>query len=253
MQYSQHLEGCQPERRKLVDTWLQTVQRTVWPTTCVLCRRPGQLGRDLCIACEHELPFNEPSCRHCAEPLAATSQAQICGRCLRRVSSVARCLAPLRYHYPVDGMIQALKYGRRLCVARVLGDVLAQFVCTRVACMPELILPVPLSRRRFRARGYNQAHEIAWRVALRTGIPWRTDVVERFRETKEQAGLPRSKRRRNVKHAFRLIRPLPAARIAIIDDVVTTGSTVEELARVLRLAGAEHIEVWAVARAGRSQ
>jgi ComF family protein len=112
-------------------------------------------------------------------------------------------------------------------------------------------VPVPLADQRFRERGFNQAIEIGRELELQLSIPLRCDVVARIRDTREQAGLDRKGRRKNVRNAFKVLRPMDAQRIAILDDVVTTGSTVNELARVLRKAGAEHIEVWAVARAGK--
>ena len=115
--------------------------------------------------------------------------------------------------------------------------------------MPQLLVPVPLGLARYRERGHNQATEIALRVARLTGISLTTQLVERRRETAEQVQLDRKARSKNVRGAFAVVGPLEVRHVAIVDDVLTTGSTANELARVLRRAGAKRIEVWAVARA----
>jgi ComF family protein len=219
----------------------------------VLCQGRGEPGRDLCAACARDLIPNPVCCLRCAQPLFRTrGRDSLCGRCLGAHSIVESSFVPYRYVYPLDRLIQRLKYGHALSAARVLGELFAE----RHAELgshppPELIIPVPLGVRRYRERGFNQAYELARAVSRRSNIEIRSDLVERTRETQEQAGLPRRQRRRNVRGAFRLARPLTAAHVAIFDDVVTTGSTVNELAKALRRAGARTIEVWAIARAGR--
>ncbi|HYM35511.1 MAG TPA: ComF family protein, partial [Steroidobacteraceae bacterium] len=115
----------------------------------------------------------------------------------------------------------------------------------------QLIIPVPLAVERFRDRGFNQAIEIGRIIEMRLGIPLRPDLITRTRNTREQTGLDSKARRKNVRGAFAISAKLPAKHIAILDDVITTGSTANELARLLRRAGAKHIAVWAVARTPR--
>jgi ComF family protein len=155
---------------------------------------------------------------------------------------------PFRYAYPLDHVVRGLKYRDELACGRVLGQLFARSVLARAEPLPEAIVPVPLARRRYIQRGYNQASELALAIRRATGVAVKSDVVIRQRETVEQAGLDRKARRRNVTGAFALLEPLRARHVAILDDVVTTGSTVRELAAVLREAGAEEIEVWAIAR-----
>jgi|HigsolmetaAR205D_1030408.scaffolds.fasta_scaffold00304_17 ComF family protein len=236
----------------MVDKLRGRLAAVLWPACCVLCRGPGSAGRDLCAACERDLRINAFCCRVCAQPLLRDrAGAGVCGRCLSKPSTIATSFVPFRYGYPLDRMIQRLKYGGDLTIARVLGELFAEHRARAGDTLPEVIIPVPLGARRYRRRGFNQAFELARYSARRCKIPLRADLVERWRETDEQAGLPRRQRRRNVRGAFRLAQPLPAAHVAIFDDVVTTGSTVNELARLLRRAGATTIEVWAIARAGR--
>jgi len=253
VEYSHRISGCQPRKRIQVDSLWASISSVLWPPSCVLCQGTGQPGRDLCVACEGDLIANPVCCMRCAQPLFRTrARRDLCGRCLGAHAIIESSFVPYRYAYPLDRLIQRLKYGNALSVARVLGglfaDRRAELECEQA---PELIVPVPLGRRRYRERGFNQAHELARAVSRRANIELRSDLVERMRETPEQAGLPRRQRRRNVRGAFRLLRTLKASHIAIFDDVVTTGSTVNELAKVLRRAGARRIEVWAIARAGR--
>ncbi|MDY6946592.1 MAG: hypothetical protein SXG53_12800 [Pseudomonadota bacterium] len=147
-------------------------------------------------------------------------------------------------------MIQRLKYRGDLAHGRILGELLARHLARRQT-RPELVIPVPLALRRYRERGFNQARELALPVCKALDLTLRSDLVTRHRETREQAALERNDRLENTRHAFALTAPLRARHVAIIDDVVTTGSTVNEISGVLRAGGAEWIEVWAVARAGR--
>jgi ComF family protein len=147
-------------------------------------------------------------------------------------------------------MIQGLKYRRELHYGRVLGELLACHLSQRQT-RPELVIPMPLAPRRYKERGFNQARELALPLCQSLRLNLRSDVVTRTRETREQTALDRNERRKNMLDAFALIAPLQARHVAIVDDVVTTGSTANELAKLLRSAGAEWIEVWAVARAQR--
>ena len=227
------------------------VARWLWPARCALCGQPGQQGLDLCAPCEADFPLNDNVCEHCAEPLPREqSQPTLCGACLQRPPSFDACVAPFRYAFPVDRMIQRLKYGRELCHGRILGQLLARHLARRDT-RPELVIPVPLAPRRYRERGFNQARELAAPLCRSLGLVLRSDLVMRHRETREQAGLDRKERSKNMRDAFALMSPLQARHIAIVDDVVTTGSTVNDLSKLLRNAGAEWIEVWAVARASR--
>lgn len=205
---------------------------------------------DLCEGCRMELPRNDPACARCAQPLEVA--AALCGACLRRPPRFDAAQCAFRYAYPVDHLVRALKFRGAVLQARVLGELLAEHIERCPQPLPACLIPVPLAQRRFEMRGYNQAIEIGRALERRLGIPLRTDLVARTRETIEQAGMKKHQRRRNVRGAFALTARLPVEHIAIVDDVVTTGSTVNELTRVLKRAGTERVDVWAVARAGRA-
>lgn len=229
------------------------VGRHPWPYRCALCGRSGQDDLDLCAGCEGDLPLNDNCCEHCAEPLPRElSQPVLCGACMKQPPVFDACVAPFLYGFPVDRMIQGLKYRGDLVYGRILGQLLARHLARRQT-RPELVIPIPLGSMRYRERGFNQARELALPICKALHLNLRSDLVTRHRETREQAGLDRGERLENTQRAFALTAPLRARHVAIIDDVVTTGSTVNELSKVLRAAGAEWIEVWAVARAQRKQ
>jgi ComF family protein len=243
------LHFCQPSFLKWVDRSRRWLGRALWPTSCILCGGAGGEDIDLCGDCAADLSRNEPACGVCAEPLPGASiETRVCGTCLRDPPPFRSSFVPFRYAYPLDHLVQGLKFRNELACGRVLGQLFASCLLARGAALPEAIVPVPLAMRRYRQRGYNQASELALSIRRVTGVAVRSDIAIRQRETAEQAGLDRKARRRNVTDAFAAVAPLHAHHIAILDDVVTTGSTVRELAETLRRAGAERLEVWAIAR-----
>lgn len=232
---------------------LEGLQGFILPPTCIACGGPGQPPHlDLCTDCAAELPLNTSACGRCGVALVDEAGGLICGACLREPPFFDASFCAYRYAYPIDHFIRGLKYAQALAHAQVLGKLLggllAQQLRERNAPWPECFIPVPLSAQRFRERGYNQAIELGRFVERAIGVPMRTDLVTRPRHTVEQASLPRTQRRKNMRGAFSIFSKTLPSHIAILDDVVTTGSTVNELARVLLLAGVEHVQVWAVAR-----
>ncbi|HLS81464.1 MAG TPA: ComF family protein [Steroidobacter sp.] len=251
MQYSQRLRRCQPSLDKKVDAsepprrfdWL-------WPAVCILCGQRSRRAVDLCARCEADLILNEPACARCALPLPhADTSNVLCSACLRRPPHFHAAYAPFRYAYPIDRLVQRAKYQRDAPSGRVLGELLAARLRRRPSeTLPQLLIPTPLSARRFRERGFNQAFEIALPIHAAIGVPLRPDLVERRRHTAEQSGLGRAERRRNLRGAFALLAPPPATHVVLVDDVITTASTANELTKVLLRAGVRKVEVWAVAR-----
>lgn len=231
---------------KKVDYWLKKSLNWLLPTTCRLCGANSEQGRELCCGCHADLPWNASACRRCSEPLSATQPDLLCGRCLRRPPPFDQVLAPLHFAAPIDRLIHAFKFRGDLAAGRLLTGLLADAV---VAPLPDLLLPVPLHHRRLRQRGFNQALEIARQLGRAHRIPVATDLLVRSRDTPPQHALPAKARRTNIRGAFELKATLPSVRIALVDDVLTTGHTAAEVARVLRRAGAARVEVWVVARA----
>lgn len=229
-----------------VDQWLNIIQQVLYPHRCLLCDAPGVAGRDLCAACGLDLPHNPVACSLCALPLTANEHG-LCGACLKHPPPLDGSLIPFRYAAPLDHLLLGLKFSQQLANARLLGGLMADTIGERVITLPDGIIPVPLHAARLRERGYNQALELARPIAQRLAVPLCEGLVVRQKHTAAQSTLEKGARRRNIKGAFEVRGELPA-HIAIIDDVVTTGSTVNELARALRRGGAKQVVVWACAR-----
>ncbi|HKY01347.1 MAG TPA: ComF family protein [Burkholderiales bacterium] len=150
-----------------------------------------------------------------------------------------------RYEFPLDRLIVALKYGERLAFAAYFGQTMATTVVGRKV---DLVVPMPLHPDRLRERGFNQAVEISRSVSRLLGIPQRTDALIRVRDTASQAELPLAERTRNMRDAFLCLSDLKDLSVALVDDVMTSGATLNEAARALKRAGAAHVENWIVAR-----
>lgn len=239
-----------------VYSWLDRLGGCFLPPRCVLCRGKGQRPRfDLCRHCADDLPWLLQPCPHCGLPLPSescvASALQGCGHCASLSLPYSRCFAPCLYGFPLSQLILDLKYEAALANARVLGVLLGESISRRrLHADVDLVVPMPLHMNRLLERGFNQSYEIARFAARELGLPCVPDGLRRCRRTRPQVGLARQERIDNVRGAFSADRPgLAGCRIALLDDVVTTGSTVAEAARVLLEAGAARVDVWAVARA----
>lgn len=202
---------------------------TLFPSRCCLCGFAGEsLDLDLCPVCRADLPWADPA---------------------------PTVLAALRFEHPVDDLVRRLKYQGVLAHARVLGVLLAQAVRERGAPRPQWLVPVPLSNARWRERGFNQATCIARYAGRLLEIPVAAHAVHRARHTSSQTSLDIAARRHNVRGAFapgsrrQLARLVDSGHVAVVDDVVTTGSTMNEVRQTLLACGVSRVEAWAAARA----
>ncbi|MGZ5030074.1 MAG: double zinc ribbon domain-containing protein [Methylobacter sp.] len=238
---------------KMVYNWLNIIQDYLLPPTCILCGNPGYGSRDICHLCYKHLPRNNLCCYRCAEILEAPAASarhplMLCGRCLSKQPAFDETYAPFIHHGAIRHLISTLKFGTDYKNAHLLGMLMAEHL-KQTAERPDLILPVPLHKSRYRQRGFNQAIEIGRTVAKELLIPLDLTSCKRHRDTPHQTQLSAKKRRKNIKNAFTIIKPIHARHIAIFDDVITTGSTAHELAYVLKKAGADRVDVWVCARA----
>ena len=205
--------------------------------SCLICR--GGSRELLCAACAAELPRLPAGCPRCALP---SPQGALCGRCLAEPPHYDATVAVFAYDFPADALVHALKFRAELGLARFLGRLIAgQVASTDV----DHVVPVPLAAARLRARGYNQAVEIARHIRPSR---LRLDLCTRGRDTPPQMDLPWAERRRNVRGAFACARALAGTAVAVVDDVMTTGATLDEVARTLKRAGAARVTNWVVAR-----
>lgn len=173
----------------------------------------------------------------------------LCGQCQQKPPPFERTIAPLIYQHPVADLIAGLKFHAKLQYGRMLATLLLGKILDSARTeMPQLLIPVPLHRKRLRERGYNQAVELARPLGRQLDIPLDLSSCRRVRATSSQSALHIKERRSNVRGAFQLAKEIAADHVALLDDVVTTGSTVAELARVLRRSGVKRVDVWALAR-----
>jgi len=233
--------------RQVVNNCLGWLRRTLYPPACVLCDAPtGQ--DDLCIPCANDLLQNTHPCSVCAQPLQNPAD-RLCGQCLRKPLHFDLGHAPYLYDYPLDRLIQQFKFHTDLRTGRVLAGLLLDSL-RRQSLDVQALIPVPLHRKRLVERGFNQSLELAMDLGKGLGLPVLAKQLVRVRETRAQSELGAGKRRSNVRGAFE-VRPaadLPQ-RVALIDDVMTTGSTLNECALTLKNAGVQHVSVWTIARA----
>ena len=236
--------------------WGGAWAEALFPASCALC---GASGARLCADCRADLeaPLAQ-CCPQCAVPLPRPTEEDRqaepcgpvpCGHCLSTRPAFDRSLASAQYTAPFDQLIVALKYHADLAQAPLFADLLAARLERQLVAQdrPDLLLAVPLSPERLAERGYNQAGEIARALGRRTGIPVR-DVAWRVRHTAAQAQLPLDARRRNVRGAFAVHGDVRERVVGVVDDVMTTGATLSELARVLKAAGARRVVNLVVAR-----
>lgn len=218
------------------------------PTSCMLCNTATPDGLCLCHGCRDDLPVAAAVCHICALPLAAPG---ICGHCLKQPPAFDEILALFLYQSPVNHLVQQLKYGHRFDVARLFAAQLSGR-CPSLPEPPDLLVPVPLHESRLRQRGYNQAWELTRHLSRRSGIPADHRLCKRTRATPSQTGLTAVQRHRNLRRAFSVTRDVEGLHIAVVDDVMTTGSTLQAMAEALKGKGATRITGLVIARAVQS-
>jgi len=228
-----------------VDRWLSRIA----PRRCLLCDFVSG-RRYLCTGCQRDLPWLGAGCQRCARPLPPDTSPGLCAGCDLQLDGIARYRAAVAYEYPVDQLLAAAKFRRRPELARALGEVLARALRAQLAEheRPDCLLPIPLHPLRLARRGFNQADEIAHVVAGTLRIPLRRDLCCRRRHTPPQTSRDGDDRRAGMTGAFAARASLAGLQIAIVDDVVTTGSTCSAVAVSLQRAGAKRVEAWAGAR-----
>ena len=222
--------------------------RRLWPDACAFCDAAA-VPDCICRQCKRILPWNEIHCCCCGQPLsAAQPDAVPCADCQARPPSYAKARAPLRYEFPADEALKAIKFRAQLWYAPAFAGLLLE-VLRREFADTDALVPVPLHRWRQARRGFNQAHELSRPLARATGIRILSNVV-RVRATPPQVGLNATERRKNMKGAFSIRGELRCCHPLIVDDVITTGATSNQLVELLLDAGAVSVGVLAVARAG---
>lgn len=228
----------------MVYTCAEYIRQRLLPSRCILCLAADPSGLNLCRDCRIDLPWLVAGCPCCALPTSLPGQP--CGACQTQPPGFDRTVALFQYAAPIDHLIQHFKFGQGLYLARVFAALLAEHL--HDSARPDCIIPVPLHPSRQHARGFNQALEIARPLARHLDCPLDYRSCRRIRATPAQSRLHAAQRQRNPHGAFALARPLAVKHVALVDDVMTTGSTLQALAALLRDAGVETIEAWVCAR-----
>jgi ComF family protein len=248
--------------RYLIASYFRALFSRLFPACCIACH--GKVDHreiDICSQCIDKMPQNKHCCTRCAVPLVSEysngghPNGVICGRCIRQPPAFDYSYSLFRYEGIIVSLIHQLKFSQKIGHACSLGALLAEGSAEYINKngLPDGLLPVPLHRRRLRQRGFNQSSELARMLALRWSCPVMFDEVERGRKTESQTGLSAKQRKKNIRGAFTLASEVTFDHVLIIDDVVTTGSTVNELARLLKKAGVKRVGVLSLARAPMKQ
>ena len=214
------------------------------PLRCLVCSDPGYEGLDLCAACHAALPWNDHACPLCALPLPPDEPTDACGACLRQPPRQAGAAATFVYAPPIDRLVLRFKFHHDLAAGRLLSQLMLQAV---PVFADDPLLAMPLHGSRLRERGYDQARELARPLARALQVPLWTGLC-RSRATVAQSTLDADARRQNLRGAF-AVRSTPPARLTLVDDVMTTGATLDAAVRALRRSGLEQATLWVCARA----
>jgi ComF family protein len=221
-----------------------------WPSTCILCDNQGLENLDLCQFCFDGMTKNNNACSQCAIPYPKNQpRTQPCKQCQTIPSQINRIHAPFLHEGSIRFLIAGLKFNHQYKNARLLGRLLANSLISER--FPDCIVPVPLHKKRYQQRGFNQSIEIAKTVSQQLAIPLETDWCYRRKNTPHQVGLSSKARKNNLKNAFAIHKNKAYTHIALLDDVMTTGSTLSEMVAVFKKAGVRTIDCWVCARAYR--
>tara|TARA_R110002126_G_scaffold1177_1_gene6981 strand:- start:1499 stop:2203 length:705 start_codon:yes stop_codon:yes gene_type:complete len=209
-------------------------------TPCALCRRLHRGPYSVCTFCEHTLVPLGPACQHCATPLIKTT-LQLCGHCIKNKPALDHVFASYRFEEPLRTLLHDFKYRESLHLAKFLSSIMGEIHQT------ECLIPVPSHKKRLRQRGFNHAVILAQHLAKKIQRPCLRSHIQKIKNTPSQAKLDASERRRNLQNAFQ-IKTLPYQHVTLIDDLITTGSTANELALQLKAQGVARVDLWCVAK-----
>ena len=241
-----------PNSAVSVDDWFARLGRVLLPTRCLVCGEAGADGHDLCVDCQRALPWNRSACARCGLPMPEPVAS--CGRCLKKPPPLDRVHATFRYGFPVDRLLPRFKFHHDLAAGRELAEAMHAALADAISIddeRPQALIAVPLHPKRLRQRGYNQALELARPLAKAFAIPLLHDGLHRIRDIAPQIGLGALARRRNPRGAFAVGTDALPSHIALVDDVMTTGATLYECARVLTRSGVQRVDAWVAARVPR--
>lgn len=223
--------------------------KTAISQDCILCAATLRSANVLCHPCLSSLPKNDADVPRCPQCALASDGGQTCGQCLRENPYFDRTTAAYRYAFPLDRLVQSVKFNANFALIDMLADELVAQIRQSEQRLPDCIMAMPLGKKRLAERGFNQAALLAGAVGQRLGVKVDVTGLQRSRETKPQSGLKWKARSKNVKDAFQCNAPAAGKRVALLDDVMTTGATLNEAAKTLKQHGAAEVSAWVIARA----
>ena len=222
------------------------------PQYCVLChsKLTPQHKDQLCKVCEAALPTIDTCCGQCNTPLSTDSE--LCGVCLKSERHWDQCYAAYAYQYPISSLIHQLKYQKKLYLVNIFARLIQNRIISHSTELPDFFVPVPIHAKRLTERGFNQSLLLTKKISQQMGIPWRLPL-NKSHHTDSQVYLTRKERQRQLAHSFEqnkqiTLLELSEKHITIIDDVVTTGTTCTEMAKILKRMGARTVDIWCIAR-----
>lgn len=220
-------------------------QRLRLPTICTLCNQYHRGTFAVCMPC-HDLfiPLG-PACIHCAQPLPDPTFL-ICGHCCKKKPAVDHTITGYVFKEPLRSLLHVFKYQEGLYLSTLFANLILNSL-PESAMETECLIPVPMHRQRLRQRGFNQAAELVKHLGHRLKIPYDLSRCKKIINTAPQASLDAHQRRKNLRHAFSIPR-LPYQHVTIVDDLITTGSTCNELAQIFKAQGIARVDVWCCAR-----
>lgn len=242
-------------------TMIKRILNIIYPRRCVLClsssRSTDTAAIELCEGCQNDLQLMTNACFQCGISLQNTHENQLCGQCLQKPPAYDQVISVYHYQQPLVWLIQQMKFHKKILLAHLLAQLMARRLHQRfnnqTLSIPDAIIPVPLHHKRQHERRFNQAEELANVIAKALHCQVDSHYIERHLNNQQQSGLDAKQRKKNVKGVFRVKNKKKDLyqHVAIIDDVMSTGSTVNEITKVLKKSGIEKVDVWVLARASR--
>lgn len=216
------------------------------PTNCVLCQQDTQSNVIICQDCLPLLKRIDYACDYCGYPLNDINQ-QLCGQCAHQKPAIDRMLTTYHYQEPLRTLLHDFKYHEALYLGHFLAELMLNAAAEELSST-QCLVPVPLHIRRLKQRGFNQAGVLAKLLAKKLHLPWEPTLCQKVMHTPPQASLTSKQRHKNLAHAFQ-VKASDYTHITLVDDLLTTGSTVNELASCFKSQGVEQVDVWCCARA----
>lgn len=242
--------------KKIIKLFIQHLKQIieyVLPAQCLLCKLPSN-NKLICKYCENTLRKERPCCQRCGLPL--NKLQPFCGDCLKHPPAYTQLHCLGDYQKPYSTLIKKFKYAKQLINGELLAQLLTQSITSTIPkkqlSQINYLLPVPLHNKKHQQRGFNQAQLLAENISKKLHIPLLLNAVKRQKQTDAQENLSAAKRKKNLQNAFitttKQQTNLSGSYIVIIDDVVTTGATVDSLCKTLLQAGVQRVDIWCICR-----